>query len=186
MADQKRTNHNQKLFIYGAVAIAVVIIVAIVLAAIGKQEPDASFFVSDDAKYVITIDNVSEQEESDETIDEEDGEEDTEQTTEELVASPIKTHLVYYYSGDTITDVKVYYEFKNHDEAQKTYDIAKDSDEYKELERVEVIGKFIVLTNKSEHFANIKASYIKEQIELMESLENATDEEGETTETETE
>ena len=92
MAENQRKNNNRLLFICGAAAIAVVIIVAIILAAVGNREPDPSFFKSDDTKYVISIDNFID--------DEEDAEEETEETVEDY--SPLRTHLVYYYSGDIV------------------------------------------------------------------------------------
>lgn len=155
----KRTNNNQILIICGAVAIAVVVIIAIVLATIGNREPDASFFNSDETKYVINIDNYNDDEAAE--------------------YSPIKTHMVYYYSGDDVTDVKVYYEFEDQDKAQKAYEASKKAGEYDNTEKTEVTGRFIIITNKPSSFANLKASYIKQQIDIMESLESETpDDEG--------
>lgn len=155
----KRYNNNQILMACGAVAIVVVVIVAIILATIGNREPDAAFFNSDETKYVINIDNYND-----------DG---------AAEYSPIKTHMVYYYSGDDVTDVKVYYEFEDQDKAKKAFEASKKAGEYNNTEKTEVIGKFVVITNKPSTFTNLKASYIKQQIEIMESLESETpDDEG--------
>ncbi len=169
MAENQRKNNNRLLFICGAAAIAIAIIIAIILAAVGNREPDPSFFKSDDTKYVISIDNFID--------DEENAEEETEEAVEDY--SPLRTHLVYYYSGDSITDVKIYYEYTDKEKAAAAFKISNEANEFKDAAKAETNGKYIVITNKPSTYAKLKASYIKQQIEAMESLEESTEKEAE-------
>ena len=160
---KKKDNKN----IIAGACIAAVVIIAIILAVVfavrGGGEVNDSYFVSDGSKYVITIE--SDDIDSDET-------------------SPLKTHLVYAYSGDKITGLKAYYEYADAAAAKKAYDIlsaAGTNDSYKSIS---VSGKYVILEANEAEYEGITASQVKEQVELMKSLENATDEESDSVEEE--
>ena len=167
MANKAKKKDNKNLII--GICVAVVAVVAIVLAVVflvkGNNAISDDYFKSDDTKYVLTVDT--------ETMDL-----DTE--SEEYV--PVKTHIVYTYSGDEITGMKTYVEYADAATAQKAFDEMKAAGE-EDVERAEVNGKYIVLTNEESDYEDMTASDVKQQIEFMEMLKNmGSDEEEEDTE----
>ncbi len=160
----KKSKKDNKGLIIGCVcavvAVIIVIVVAIVLVMSGKQLND-SYFVSDGEKYVLTIDT------DDTVIDDEDTE-----------YAPGKTHLVYYYSGDEITGMKVYYEYKDAETAKAALDEMKE-EAGDELGDAEVDGKYVIITAPADQYEDLTASDVKSQIEFMETLKNTNlDDEG--------
>lgn len=143
----KKDNKNLILGICAALVVVVVIVVAVILANRGPKLDD-SYFVSDDTKYVLTVDS--------------DDSEDN--------LSLVKTHLVYKYSGDTITELKSYYEFANAEDAKAAFDSYKEA--YSgSFKAAELNGKYIIFTANEEDYSDLTASDVKQQIEFMEMLE---------------
>lgn len=134
----------------GCIALVVVIVLAVVLAT-KNQGINDSYFVSDDTKYVITIDS-----------DEVDGEEEA--------YTPIKTHIVYTYEGDKVTGLKSYYEYKDASAAKTALEAMKATGE--DLGDIALDGKYIVMTASEEDYKDLTTSDVKQQIEFMESLKN--------------
>lgn len=156
MANKKAKGKNNKNVIIGAccaVVVVVIIIVAIVLATTGAGRLNDSYFVSDDTKYVLTV-------ESDDMVIDED----------EEAYAPLKTHLVYAYSGDEITGLKVYYEYADNASAKAAYDYIISSGE--EAGEVEIDGKYVIITANAEEYEGLTASDVKQQVEFMEMLKN--------------
>ena len=152
-ADKK--NKNLIIGICSAVVIVVVIVViAVVLATRGGNVAlNDKYFVSDDTKYVLTL-------EGDEiSLDEE--------------YAPLKTHLVYYYSDDTVTGLKAYYEYADEASAKTAYNAIKEdaetSESYKEIA---LDGKYLILTANESEYADMTKSDVEEQIKFMEMLKN--------------
>ena len=150
----KKDNKNVVIGLCAAVAIIVVVVVAVVLATNGNKLND-SYFVSDGTKYVLTI-------ESDSTS--------TEEGSDEIIA--LKTHIVYSYSGDNVTGVKTYSEFKDADTAKKAYDSLKESGG-EDMNNAVIDGKYIIITAAPEEYEGMTVADVKSQIEFMESLKNA-------------
>jgi len=150
----KKDNKNLIIGICAAVVVVVVIIVAVVLATSGTKLNDA-FFVSDGSKYVVTM-------EADESTDSDDE------------VSPVKVHLVYFYSDDKVTDMKSYYEFADDSAAKKAYDLYKeaDSDESEDVSKYEISGKYVILTADASQYEGMTANDAKQQVEFTEMLKN--------------
>lgn len=144
--------------IVGVIAIVVAVVLIVVFAATRKQTLGDSYFVSDDSKYVLTMDlsDNSEEEGSD--------------------LNPLKSHAVYYYSGDTITGLKTYYEYKTEEAAKTIYDSLKDSVEESPAEKIELDGKYIVMTMPASDYENATATQIKEEIDWYNSYVNSGEE----------
>ena len=148
------------------VAIVVIIVVAIV---INNKGLDDSYFVSDNSKYVLTIDTDSDTDEG------EDGEN----------YAPKKIHLVYTYSGDTVTSLKSYYEYPNADKAKAAFDYMKENNtDEEELAKYELNNKYIIYTSPEESYKDLKASDVEQQIKLMEENTGNSEEEVEVEESE--
>ena len=166
MAGKSKKKNNNKNLIIG-ICVAVVVVVAIVLAVVfavrGGGISD-SYFVSDGSKYVLTVES------DDLTFDE-----------DEEAYAPIRTHMVYEYSGDEITGLKSYYEYADANAAKAAYDQMVAAGE--ELKGAEINGKYIVVTAEAEDYEGMTASDVKQQIEFMEMLKNMNlDEDGESDE----
>ena len=154
----KKAKKDNKNLIIGGVCAAVVVVVVIIVAAVlamGGNKINDDYFVSDGSKYVLTVDS------SEYDYDEEDA-----------AYVPIKTHLVYNYSGDEITGLKTYAEYADEAAAKTAYQAMKDAGE--DLTGVEINGKYLVQTATPDQYEGVTASDVKQQIELMESLQNMT------------
>ena len=150
--------------------LAVIAIIAIIGFAIaGNSKYNDKFFTSDDTKYVLNL------EKSDLAA----GDEQTDQYV------PVKAHLVYDYSGDNITGLKIYYEYPDAAAAKKAKDYIVENDpglttegenaEKKESSYKEVItdGKFVIITAREAEYEGIKAADVKQQIDFYEAMKNS-------------
>ena len=152
---EKAKKDNKNLII--GICAAVVVVIVIVIAAIfaiggGTAKLDDSYFVSDDTKYVLTVDT-----------------EDPEADSEEYV--PIKTHVVYTYSGDTITGMTTYAEYADETTAKAAYEAYKSANQ-EGVKSMSVNGKYLVVEMTEDNYADLTASNVKKQIELMETFKN--------------
>lgn len=157
---KKTKKSNQNYLFVGAcaiVAIIVVVVIAIIIAN-HKNVLGDSFFVSDGNKYVLTL----------ETGD---------TSFAESSNDPLKTHVVYFYSGDKITGAKTYYEYTDSTAAQSAFDYLKANYSDEDIKSFSIDGKYIIVTVPETEYQNLTASEVKEQIELMETLNNQTPEE---------
>ena len=169
MAKKNKDNNKLMIGLCSAVAVIVVVVVAIILATRGTNLDD-SYFVSDGTKYVLTV-------ESDEL----------DFSDDEAEYTPIKTHIVYTYSGDEITGMKTYAEYSSPESAKAAFEALKSAGE--ETEGAEVNGKYIVMTNTPDQYEGMTSADVKQQVEVMEMLKNMNLDNNKpesTTETETE
>ena len=169
---KKAKKDNKNLIIgicCGIAALVVVVVIAIVLVVSNNNTLSDDYFQSDDTKYVLTVDaDVLDIESDDET------------------PTPVKTHLVYTYSGDEITGLKTYAEYANADDAKAAFDAMQAAGSE---EDIELNGKYIIATNDAEAYEGLTASDIEQQIQFMEALKNmnlndVSDDVDDTTETE--
>lgn len=119
--------------IFSVVIVALLIVVTVVLINMnGKVTYNDDYFKSDDSKIVSTF--VSDVEEF---------------SANQIV--PVKSYMVYYYSGNKINNVKVFYKFENFEqteEANKYLDVG--SLEWADAK--EVNGEYLIVQmNKSEY-----------------------------------
>ena len=112
----QKNNKNLIIGICACVLVVAAIVVAVIFATKGGTGTNSlanlsdSYFVSDDTKYVLTVDN--------------DGSDEDEEF------STIKTHLVYTYSGDTITGMITYMEFTDANTAKSALEVYQNMDLY--------------------------------------------------------
>lgn len=147
---RKRNTNRRNLIIGGCIAAvaAIIVIVVVVIANIPKPIDD-SFFVSDGTKYVLNLDS------------------DYVEIEDEY--APVKSHLVYFYSGDDVTSLKIYYEYATAEDAASAYEqIASENDgAYQSVYRD---GKYVVLVANEADYEELRASDIKQQIEFMDLI----------------
>ena len=146
---------NKKPLIIGiCLALALIIIVSIILLITQNKPLDDSYFVSDNTKYVLTL-----------------GENDVSMNDEKY--NPIKTHLVYRYSGEDITDLKAYYQYQDKEAAKAAYDYFKSNTEDGTFKDITINGNYVILTAIDSEYDNLTASDVKGQIEyITKSSEN--------------
>ena len=154
---EDKKNNNNKNIIIGiccGIALVIVIVLAIVFAKGGLND---SYFVSDGTKYVLTIESDA-----------------YDTNSEDEPYTPIKTHLVYTYEGETITGLKTYYEYADGNAAKTAFEEMKKAaeSEGQELGQIEVNGKYVIETAEEDAYKDMTASDVKEQIEFMEMLKN--------------
>ncbi len=179
---KKRSNKNLIIGICAAVAVVIAVIIAIIVVNLNSGISE-SYFVSDDTKYVLTLDA---------------GQLSFDDEGQEI--NPVKAHFVYNYSGDEITGLTAYYEFADTETAKKALVLytqeLKEAEEGNENEEgdtagykdASVKGKYLVLTANESQYKDITVSDVKQQIEFMEMLkqmneqDNSNNEETEDTE----
>ena len=144
-------NENKALTLgIGLVAVVVAVII-IVMTLTNNNSLNDSFFVSDNTKYVFTLDG-------------------DEISSDEGVPAPTKGYIVYFYEGDKITDMKAYYKFTNSDNAQKMQEYYQENgtDNYKSIVRN---GEYIILTANPSEYNDLTASEVKAQIDFLQELQ---------------
>lgn len=158
----KKTNKNLIIGICAGVAVVVAIVIAVLLIAkpggmFGGGLND-DYFKTDDTKMVMTL-NQDESSFSDEEY------------------APLKTHTVYYRSGETITGVSTFYEYADDATAKKAYDHVNDSDTTGAKE-VKLRGKYIEIVLSEEVYEGTTAEEVQQSIEFMEMLRQMDFEDG--------
>lgn len=147
----KKNNKNLIIGICTGVLIIAIIIVAVIFAT--KSSLNDSYFVSDGSKYVLTVDR--------DMLE-----------TEDKENSPIKTHIVYYYSGDAITGVTTYMEFDNDATAKAALDLYKNADQTG-VKSLKTDGKYLVVEMTEDQYKDLTVSDVKQQVEFMEMLKKS-------------
>lgn len=133
--------------IFGAVIVVLLIVVVVVLVVMNKTTYNDDYFVSDDTKLVLSMDaRISGFEESE--------------------YMPPITRVVYYYSGDTISGVRVFYEYRNNEIAKKAYEtIGKEDKEWAASKALN--DKYIIFDMTKEQYEGLNTNQIRESIESI-------------------
>lgn len=152
MAKNERNNKNLAVGICSALVVLVVVIMVVVLAVNGTKGLDDSYFVSDDSKYVLTVDSDMIEASEDE---------------EEYV--PVKTHYVYTVADDKITGLKTYYEYNNGDDAKAAFDFLKSKDD---SINIELNGKYVILTAPESEYEDDTPSDVKQRFEFINMMQS--------------
>ena len=145
-------NKNILIGICAAVVVVAVVAVAIIFAT-RKPQLNDSYFVSDNTKYVLTVNS------------------DELEPDEGVKYTPVKTHVVYTYSGDTITGMITYAEFKDEATAKAAFEEYKNTDQ-EGIKSININGKYVVAEMNEDQYADMTASKVKQYIDFMESLKN--------------
>lgn len=150
-----KAKKNNKNLIYGVCAAVVVVVIAVVVAIVimGNKPLDESFFVSDDTKSVLTMDPSSLSQDTDEYV-------------------PEKMRLVYFYSGEKVSDLKMYYGYESEEIAKKAADYLKSVNQDEGIKDVSVNGKYVVVTADKSTYEDMTAEDAKQYVEMMEKFQN--------------
>ena len=137
---KSKKNNNLMMWVFVALFLLIVISIAVILTLNNGNNPNnnAAFFNSDGSKYVVAADV------------------ENFKGNEKVVGA----YDVYYYSGDTITDHKAYYEFIDAEAAEEAlpqYETLIDND----IESVNVDGKYIVIKATPAQYEKITLEQVK-------------------------
>ena len=155
-AKEKKKN-NKDLIIsicIACIVIAAIIITTILMLKIKSNAPSEEFFVSDGTKYVINLKG-------------------EEYASEEEDYQAKEIHIVYYYSGETITGAKTYYEYSDEAKAKAAFNYYSEifAGEY---DNIELDGKYVVLTSNESDYKNKTTFDIEQQIKFIETQNDPT------------
>ena len=148
----EETKKSKKSLIIGiCCTVAVVIVAVVALVLINKNSKiDDNYFSSDETKYVLTL-------------------EQNEVALEDDDYAPIKTHMVYYYSGSEVTGMTIYYEYLDEAAAKEAYEHIKD-EEHEGIKEIKLNGKYIEMVTTEDQYTGMTADEVKQNIEFMELL----------------
>ena len=155
--DKKKSKNGLIVAICSAIAvIAVIVAIILVVTLGGNKKIDESFFVSDGTKYVLSLDSESAILDYD---------------LREYV--PEKMYLVYFYSGDKVTDLKIYYKYSSEEIAKSAVEYLKDKiGEEDSLKDVSHNGAYVIATADESTYGGMTAEEAKQQVEFIEMLQN--------------
>lgn len=137
----------RKIILSVAAVVAVIVIVAVVAGFSWKEKYDADYFVSDGAKLVMAMD--------DEIASFEEGE-----------FEPAVTYVVYYYSGDKVNGMKVFFAYDDETEAKEANKNIKMDEKEWAVGR-SLNGKYIVFEANEDQYEDLSVSLVKKMIESM-------------------
>ena len=149
----KKSNTNLIIGICVATLVIVVVAVAIFFATRGTSQLNDAYFVSDGTKYVLTVND------------------DMLNTDEDTEYIPIKTHVVYTYSGDTITSMTTYLEFANEATAKSALDYYSQKDQ-SGVKNISSNSKYVVVEMTDDQYSEMTAPEVKEYIDFIENIRN--------------
>lgn len=153
-----KKNKNNKNIVIGAfvgILALVVVIVMVVMLAKNNKVIDDSYFVSDDTKYVVTLDG------------------DLMKSPNDEGDTPLRAYLVYYYSDDKITGLETYYDYGSDDAAKLSYEAMQGTDGGK-ADSYKLNGKYIVMVADASEYEGMTAADAKKQVEFTEFLKSMT------------
>ena len=84
---------------------------------------------------------------------------------------PIRMYIAYFYSGDKVTGLKMYYEYEDEDTAKKSAEMLKENGE-DELKDAKTNGKYVVITAPKKVYEDMTAEDAKQQVEFLEKFQN--------------
>ena len=144
----KRENNRNNLII--TIVMVVVAVVAIIIGAILGRQPEISddYFVSDDTKLVLSLGSAVADFETD--------------------YEPPMTHLVYDYSGDNITGMRIYFAYDNDDDAKEAFSHITVADKDWAITK-RLSGKYIVFEVVKSKYDGLTTTEMRQNIESMQA-----------------
>ncbi len=151
MTNESKRTKNPIVAICAIVVAVILLVVVAILLFSGNKKLDDSFFVNDGSKYVYTTN-------TDDMLGLDFGE-----------YTPEKIHLIYFYSGDKVTDLRVYYEFKDEEAAKSAAEYIKGANDGA-LKSLTTNGKYVIVSTDEALYEGMTTEDAKQQVEFMEML----------------
>lgn len=143
-----KLDHKTWIFVGFSIIALVFVIMAIVNFA-GVEKYDSSYFHDADGKIVLTMDRDS-------------------ASLDDSIYEPNITHMVYYYNGDKIANVKAFYEYATEKEAKIAYDHLEAGDF---ADGKKLAGRFVVFQVKREMFEDVAVETVRNDAELLKEID---------------
>ena len=154
MAEKSKKGSNKNTIIGIIVGILVVAAVCVGIFFLVKNQSSVStnYFVTDDTKYVLELEGNMIAMESEDNV-------------------PVKYYQVFTYSDETVTGMKIYYEYKDHAAAEAAYEeISRVYGENEEVAEIVVDGKYVVLTAAESEYSEMSVEEVKQYIDFMQAM----------------
>lgn len=146
----KRTSQGKYILI--TTVAVIVALVAIVIGVVVSQGPtlDDDYFVSDETKLVMSLNKDM-------------------AAFEEGPYEPDVTHLVYFYSGDTVTGMQIYFEYDSEEEARLAYgNINMKDKDFATTKRLN--GRYVVFDAVRVRYEGLTVEQVQKNIENMRAV----------------
>ncbi len=145
MKEKKRIINGKTVFSVFIVLLLIAVVTTLFF--MNRVTYDDDYFVTDDTKIVLSMDA---------------------KTTgfEDSKYVPPITHVVYYYSGDEITGVKVFYEYKDNEVARKANEkISMDGKDWANSKALN--GKYIIFSMNKDEYEGVTATDTRESVKSI-------------------
>ena len=147
---------KHKIIIIGVFVVIFVVILAIILARTSFYEDISDdYFESDDTKLVLSLNK--------EMAAYENGE-----------YEPDITRVVYYYNGDKVTGVRVFYDYDSEEEAKEANEFVVLSDKDWTTGK-KLNGKYIIFEVERSQYNNLTTDMVRDNIERMRAIGGTVD-----------
>ncbi|MBR5046265.1 hypothetical protein IKX73_01390 [Candidatus Saccharibacteria bacterium] len=148
--DKKKKLDLKSKIILGLIGIAIVAAVVVLVVMLNRKESyDDDYFVSDDAKLVVAIDK-------------------------ELAAyddsdyEPDVTYILYYYTGDDVTGMKVFFRYDTEEEAKEADENITMDGKFWATDKY-LNGRYVIFNVDKEQYEGLVVSDIRKLIDDMKS-----------------
>lgn len=141
---------NFKTVFSAVIVVLLVVVVTILTIRMNNPVYNDDYFKTDGSKIVLLLNS---------------------QDEEEKEKEPIKTYIVYYYSDDTITDIKQFYQFESNDIANEAM---KDVDSSKMgwVKGITINGPYVIFTLADDQYEGITTTQVRDMVENSEDTES--------------
>lgn len=129
----------------GLTLVALILVVMAILKFNQNERIDSSYFHDTDGKIVLTMT------------------EDNAALDESIWEAPI-THVVYYYSGDTLTGARAFYEYTTEAEAEEAFKHLELGDF---ANNKKISGKFVIFEVKDTRYNTMSVEELRNSIERL-------------------
>ena len=142
-----RRDSKSKTILGIVVLVVIALVVTLIIILTRKEDYNEDYFVSDDYKLVVAMDkSIASYEKGD--------------------LEPDITYILYYYSGDDVNSVKVFFAYDSEEEAKEMDEkISLESKEWATSKKAS--GKYLVFDMAQDQFEGTTVSHIRDLIEDM-------------------
>lgn len=139
--------------IFGAVIVVLLIVVIAILVFMNNRVTyNDDYFKSDDTKIVLLLENNPDDDEK----------------------NPIKTYMVYYYSGENITSVKQFYQFKSDEVAKNMMEETKNL-QMDWVKDIALNGPYIIFELTEDQYEGFTTTSVRESIKSSDAADQEND-----------
>jgi hypothetical protein len=141
MSERTRIINGKTIFSI-VIVVLLVLVTSILIALNLRPKYNDDYFKTDGTKIVASItDNID--------------------TAEEMGASLEKAYMVYYYSGNTITEVRIFYKYENDEVAKAVFDKI-NVDDFEWTNKKSISDSYVILNLAASEFNELTTEMVRE------------------------